>query len=71
MAHSEVNEARLVLVLARKSRGAAHWDKHDYDVRLGDGSGPVVGRIYGPPAGTGGTAVVLDHNLAGATALGL
>jgi hypothetical protein len=45
MAHSEVNEARLVLVSARKSRGADHWDKDDYDVRLGDGSGPVVGRI--------------------------
>jgi hypothetical protein len=49
MAHSEVNEARLVLVLARKSRGAAHWDKDDYDVRLGDGSGPVVGRIMVHP----------------------
>jgi hypothetical protein len=49
MAHSEVNEARLVLVLARKSRGAAHWDNDDYDVRLGDGSGPVVGRIMVHP----------------------
>jgi hypothetical protein len=26
MAHSEVNDAKLVLVSARKSRGADHWD---------------------------------------------
>jgi hypothetical protein len=49
MAHSEVNEAKLVLVSARKSRGADHWDKDDYDVRLGDGTGPVVGRIMRHP----------------------
>jgi hypothetical protein len=42
----EVNETELVLVLARKSRGA---DKDDYDVRLGDASGPVVGRIMRHP----------------------
>ena len=34
-----------VLVSARKSRGADYWSKDDYDVRLDDGSGPVVGRI--------------------------
>ena len=43
MAHS--NGVKLVLVSARKSRGADHWDKDDYDVRLGDASGAVVGRI--------------------------
>jgi hypothetical protein len=36
---------QLVLVLARRSRGADFWDKDDYDVRLRDRSGPVVGRI--------------------------
>ncbi|MGB8551782.1 MAG: hypothetical protein WCD73_00430 [Pseudolabrys sp.] len=49
MAHSEVIDTQLVLVSARKSRGADHWDKDDYDVRLGDGSGPVVGRIFLQP----------------------
>ena len=33
------------LVSARKSRGGGHWDKDDYDVRLGHASGPVAGRI--------------------------
>jgi hypothetical protein len=70
MAHSEVNDTQLFLVSARKSRGADHWDKDDYDVRLGDASGPVVGRIVHHPQ-TGGTAVVLADNRAGATALGL
>jgi hypothetical protein len=49
MVHSGVNDTQLVLVPARKSRGADHWDKDDYDVRLGDGSGPVVGRIMRHP----------------------
>ena len=49
MVHSEVNDAKFVLVSARKSRGAGHWGKDDYDVRLGDGSGPVVGRIMRHP----------------------
>jgi hypothetical protein len=43
---SEVINTQLVLVSARKSRGADHWDKDDYDVRLGDASGGVVGRIF-------------------------
>jgi hypothetical protein len=43
MVHSEI-DTQFVLVSARKSRGADHWDKDDYDVRLGDASGPVVGR---------------------------
>jgi hypothetical protein len=34
---------------ARKSRGADHWDKYDYDVRLGDAKGKVVGRIFNSP----------------------
>ena len=49
MAHSEVNDTQLFLVSARKSRGADHWDKDDYDVRLGDASGPGVGRIMRHP----------------------
>jgi hypothetical protein len=49
MVHSEVKETKLVLVSARKSRGADHWDKDDYDVRLRDGSGLVVGRIMRHP----------------------
>jgi hypothetical protein len=49
MVHSEAKDTKLVLVSARKSRGADHWDKDDYDVRLGDGSGPVVGRIMRHP----------------------
>jgi hypothetical protein len=68
MALSEVNDTRFVLVSARKSRGGGHWDKDDYDVRLGDGSGPVVGH-YAPPASTGSTTVVLDDNRSGATAI--
>ena len=54
MVHSEVKETKLVLVSARKSRGADHWDKDDYDVRLGDGNGPVVGRIMRHPQASEG-----------------
>jgi hypothetical protein len=43
MVHSEI-DTQFVLVSARKSRGA-----DDYDVRLGDASGPVVGRIMRDP----------------------
>jgi hypothetical protein len=39
MAHSEVIEAKFVLVSARKSRGEDHWDKDDFELRLGDASG--------------------------------
>ena len=49
MVHSEVNDTKLVLVPARKSRGADHWDKDDCDVRLRDRSGTVVGRIMRHP----------------------
>ena len=48
MVDSEI-DTQLVLVSARKSRGADHWDKDDYDVRLSDASGPVVGRIMRHP----------------------
>ena len=48
MIYSEI-DAHVVLVSARKSRGAVHWD---YDVRLGDASGAVIGPHYAPPAGT-------------------
>ena len=71
MAHSEVNETPLVLISARKSRGADHWDKDDYDVRLGDASGASNRPYYAPLAGTEGAAVVLDDHRAGATALGV
>jgi hypothetical protein len=46
---SEVINTQLVLVSVRKGRGADHWDKNDYDVRLGDASGGVVGRIFRQP----------------------
>jgi hypothetical protein len=49
MVHSEVSDTQLVLVTARKSRGAGHWDKDDYDVRLDTASGPVVGLIMRHP----------------------
>jgi hypothetical protein len=42
-------DQQFVLVSARKSRGADFWDKDDYDLRLGDKSGPVVGRIMRHP----------------------
>jgi hypothetical protein len=41
MMHSDITDVPLVLVSARKSRGSGQWDKDDYDVRLGNGSGPV------------------------------
>jgi hypothetical protein len=40
MVHSEINDKQLVLV-------PDHWDKDD--LRLGDASGPVVGRIMRHP----------------------
>ena len=49
MAHSEVNDAQLVLVSSRKSRAGDHWDKDDYDVRIGDANGAVIGRIFRHP----------------------
>jgi len=49
MVHSDITDVPLVLVSARKSRGPGQWDKDDYDVRLGNGSGSVVGRIMRHP----------------------
>jgi hypothetical protein len=43
-------DQHFVLVSARKSHGADFWNKDDYDVRLGDRSGPVVGRIIRHPS---------------------
>src|SRR5262249_8452331 len=60
-------DENLVLVSARKSRGADFWNKDDYDVRLGDASGTSSRSHYAPPASTRGTAVVLDDNGARAT----
>ena len=40
---------QLVLVSARKSRCSGHWSLDDYDVRLGDAKGKVVGRIFNSP----------------------
>jgi hypothetical protein len=48
MAHSEVYDANLVLVSAGKSRGGDS-KRDDYDVRLGDKGGPVIGRITRHP----------------------
>ena len=38
--------ADLVLVGAKDSRGGGHWSDDDYDVRLGDANGQVVGKIF-------------------------
>jgi hypothetical protein len=42
-----------------------HWDKDDYDVRLGDVERSSSWPHHAPLAGTRGTAVVLDDNRAG------
>ena len=36
----------LTLVSAKESRGDGHWSHDDYDVRLGDANGRVVGKIF-------------------------
>jgi hypothetical protein len=36
----------LVLVSASKSRPKGDWSADDYDVRLGDAQGQVVGRVF-------------------------
>jgi hypothetical protein len=41
------SQNQFVLIKARKSRGADHWDRDDYDVR--DSHGKVVGRIMHHP----------------------
>jgi hypothetical protein len=40
------SEQEPILVSARKSRALDPWNKDDYEVRLGDIAGPVVGRIF-------------------------
>ena len=41
-----MTDRELVLVPAKESRGAGHWSHDDYDVRLGDANGRVVGKIF-------------------------
>ena len=36
----------LVLIRAQKSRTSGVWDNDDYDVRVGDAQGAVIGRIF-------------------------
>jgi hypothetical protein len=40
---------QLILVRANNSRGGGHWSNDDYDVRLGDAHGQVIGRIFLSP----------------------
>jgi hypothetical protein len=40
---------QLILISANKSRASGHWDADDFDVRLCDASGQVVGRIFRSP----------------------
>lgn len=44
-----ISNEKLVLVRANKSRGGDHWSTDDFDVRLGDASGQVIGRIFHAP----------------------
>jgi len=44
---------QFVLVSARKGGGAGQSDKEDYDVRLGNTSGPIVGCIWLHPQAPG------------------
>ena len=50
---------------------ADYWDNDDYDVRLGDASGQVIGRIFRQPRAPMEQPWFLDDNRAGATALGV
>jgi len=40
---------KLFLVRANKSRGGGYWDADDFDVRLDNASGQVIGRIFRSP----------------------
>jgi hypothetical protein len=42
-------DQQLVLVRASKSRGGGDWSDDDYDVRLGNTKGQVIGRIFFAP----------------------
>jgi len=46
---SNIKNEPLTLVRASRSRGGDHWDADDYDVRLGEAGGAVVGRIMRHP----------------------
>jgi hypothetical protein len=41
-----MTDRELVLVPAKESRGAGLWAHDDYDVRLGEANGRVVGKIF-------------------------
>ena len=41
--------SKLVLVPAKKSRSGGPWSDDDFDVRLGNAEGKVVGRIFRTP----------------------
>jgi hypothetical protein len=49
-----MTDRELVLVPAKESRGAGHWSHDDYDVRLSEASGPVVGKIFKAVMGPAG-----------------
>jgi hypothetical protein len=42
-------DQQLVLVSASKSRRGGHWSDDDFDVRLGDAHGQVIGHIFLSP----------------------
>jgi hypothetical protein len=42
-------DLKFTLVKASKSRPSGEWIDDDFDVRLGDASGEVVGRIFRVP----------------------
>jgi hypothetical protein len=42
-------DQQFILVKASKSRGGGHWSEDDYDVRLGNTNGKVIGRIFRLP----------------------
>lgn len=43
---AQQSEQQFTLVKASKSRPTGEWGDDDYDVRLGDASGSVIGRIF-------------------------
>jgi len=45
MVHSVVDDTELCSCIGMQNASPDHWDKDDYDVRLGDASGLVVDRI--------------------------
>jgi hypothetical protein len=63
----------LILVRASKSRPSGQWPDQDYDVRLGDTRGVVVGRIFRPnvvPQGRPWFWTITDRALQRPTDLG-